>query len=75
MHGFMIGTALFIGWWILMAVAFGIVGLVIAALFGGIPDLLHMLLWLVYIGAVLIGGIGVVCDKDYIIQRFKRSAS
>jgi hypothetical protein len=70
MRGFLIGTALFIGWWLLMAIAFWMVGVIITVLFSRISEPLHVLLWLIYMGTVLIGGTVFV---SFGVKRFKRS--
>jgi hypothetical protein len=76
MRGFFIGAGLFVAWWILMAIAFGVVGVVITLAIGHrVPEILHIVLWFVYIAAVLIGGIGVVCEKDAILAKLHRSPS
>ena len=72
MRGFFTGLGLFIGWWVLMAIVFGVVGLIFRVMFGGMPEFLHFLLWLLYVGAVLIGGSVVCSEKDYIIAKFRR---
>lgn len=71
MRSFLIGAGVFIGWWILMALVFKLIGLILALVMGGVPDALHIGLWFLYIAAVMIGGVGVVVEKDAIIAKLR----
>jgi hypothetical protein len=72
LRGFLIGAGVFIVWWILMALVFRVIALICALVIGAVPDALHIVLWFLYIGAVVIGGVGVVVEKDAIIARLQR---
>lgn len=71
MKAFLIGTGMFLGWWVLCAIGFMIFDFILVAMIGPFPDFLEFGLWMLYIAVVLIGGIAVVCEKDSIVARFR----
>jgi hypothetical protein len=75
MRGFLIGAGAFIGWWILVALVFGLAGLLLALIMGGIPFALHFVLGVFYFLIVGIGGVCVVEQKDAIITKLRRQPS